>query len=301
MEVIIVESINNNRRKRMTKLSDRMVEIGMHTLEHGPVSAAETFGVALGTADRYSRWVKSAAKKASKRLNMKRDSTTVGVIGDTHFPFTHPRYLEFCRDTFAKYNVGHVVHIGDIVDNHAISRHKTEPVADGVITEYEKARDMVEEWANVFPNMTITIGNHDNILERQASELGVPAAFLKSTHDLYKMPAGWNVVENVVIDDVLYKHGIGSGGMHGAFNSARRQCMSVVQGHTHSFAGVKYIATPQKLWFGMSVGCGIDINAYAFLYGKYMENRPILGCGIVWSAQEAMFVPMDLSKYYVED
>lgn len=279
------------------KLTDRKIEIGMYAIEHGLAEAAERFGIKYSSADRIERAVRSAARIEAKRLNMKRDSTVVGVIGDTHFPFTHPRYLEFCRDTFAKYNVGRIVHIGDIIDNHALSRHKTEPIADGVLTEYEKAKAMIKEWGEVFPNMTITIGNHDNIVERQVSELGIPAHFLKSNRDLYEMPKGWNMVEDVVIDDVLYKHGTGSGGMHGAYNSARRQCMSVVQGHTHSFAGVQWIATPQKLWFGLSTGCGIDIDAYAFVYGKYMENRPILGCAVVFNSQEAMFVPMDLNKY----
>ena len=281
----------------MVKLTDRDVEIGMYAIEHGIDEAAKHFDIKWSSADRKERLVRAHSKRMAKRLNMKRTSNTVGVIGDTHFPFCHPRYLDFCRDTFAEYNVGQIVHIGDIVDNHAISRHNTEPIADGVITEYEKAKDMVEEWAGVFPNMTITIGNHDSILERQASELGVPSAFLKSQKELYEMPKGWNMVEDIIIDDVLYKHGVGSGGMHGAYNSARRQCMSVVQGHTHSFAGTQSIATPQKLWFGMSVGCGIDVDAYAFLYGKYMENRPILGCGIVKSSQESVFVPMDLCKY----
>lgn len=279
------------------KLTDRIVEIGMYAMEHGELEASEKYNISLSSVVRHINSVRAAAKRESKRLNMKRESTTVGVIGDTHFPFTHPRYLEFCRDTFAKHSVGQVVHIGDIIDNHALSRHKTEPIADGVLTEYEKAKAMVKEWGEVFPNMTITSGNHDNIVERQVSELGIPAHFIKSQRDLYEMPKGWDVVEDVVIDDVLYKHGTGSGGMHGAYNSARRQCMSVVQGHTHSFAGVQWIATPQKLWFGLSTGCGIDIDAYAFVYGKYMENRPILGCAVVFSATEAMFVPMDLNKY----
>lgn len=279
------------------KLTEKMREVGIYAMSHSIFDASEKYDVAYSTAERYERLVRSEERKMAKRLKMKRDSTVVGVIGDTHFPFTHPRYLEFCRDTFAEYNVGRIVHIGDIVDNHAVSRHKTEPVADGVITEYEKAKAMVQEWAEVFPNMTITTGNHDSIIERQASELGLPSAFIKSQHELYQMPKGWRVVEDVIIDDVLYKHGIGSGGMHGAYNSARRQCMSVVQGHTHSFAGYKLISTPQKLWFGMSVGCGIDIDAYAFLYGKYMENRPILSCGIVKSSTEGYVIPMDLEKY----
>jgi predicted phosphodiesterase len=279
------------------KLTDRAIEIGMYCIEHGPEAAAKHFDRKYSYVERAARKVREQGRKAAKRLNMKRASTVVGVIGDTHFPFTHPRYLDFCRDTFEAHGVGHIVHIGDIIDHHAISRHKTEPVADGVLTEFDKAKVMVDEWAEVFPVMTITNGNHDNILERQAAELGVPPVFLKSNHELYQMPTGWKLVEDTIIDDVLYKHGIGSGGMHGAYNSAKRNCMSVVQGHTHAFGGVKYISNPTKLWFGMSVGCGIDVDAYAFAYGKHMENRPIIGVGVVKSSQEAQFIPMDMSKY----
>ena len=42
----------------------------------------------------------------------------------------------------------------------------------------------------------------------------------------------------------------------------------------------------------MNVGCGIDIDAYAFAYGKYDKNRPTLGCGIVFDSGNAIFVPM---------
>lgn len=278
-------------------LTDRKIEIGLYTIEHGTIAAAEHFDRAPSYCERSARFCKAAAREAAKPVKLKRKSTIVGVIGDTHFPFAHPRYLDFCKDTFEEYGVGKVVHIGDIVDHHAISRHKTEPVADGVLTEFDKAKSMVDEWAKVFPNMIITNGNHDNILERQAAELGVPPVFLKSNHELYQMPKGWELVEQIIIDDVLYKHGIGSGGMHGAYNSAKRNCMSVVQGHTHAFGGVKYISNPNKLWFGMSVGCGIDVDAYAFAYGKHMENRPIIGVGVVRNSKDAVFIPMDMGKY----
>src|SRR5664279_5075479 len=43
----------------------------------------------------------------------------VGIIGDTHFPFSHPNYLNFIQDTFKKHGVTKIIHIGDICDNHA--------------------------------------------------------------------------------------------------------------------------------------------------------------------------------------
>ena len=63
-------------------------------------------------------------------------------------------------------------------------------------------------------------------------------------------------------------------------------------GHGHSFAGAFPIANKRKLMFGMNVGCGIDIGAYAFAYNKKDKFRPLLGCGIVFNPSYAIWVPM---------
>ena len=73
--------------------------------------------------------------------------------------------------------------------------------------------------------------------------------------------------------------------------------MSAVIGHAHSYLGVKYNANPRNIVFGMNVGCGIDIDAYAMRYGKYFKLKPTLGCGVVISKTEAYSVPMS-EKYF---
>jgi hypothetical protein len=46
--------------------------------------------------------------------------------------------------------------------------------------------------------------------------------------------------------------------------------------------------------FGMNVGCGVDVKAYAMAYGKVYPKKPTLGCGIVIDGKIALFIPMDL-------
>ena len=96
----------------------------------------------------------------------------VGVIGDTHFPFVHPNYLDFLQETFAKHNAFRVIHIGDLCDNHAISRWPSEPDALGACQEFEQAREWVDKFAQAFPRVTLVLGNHDRIPERQAAIAG---------------------------------------------------------------------------------------------------------------------------------
>ena len=217
----------------------------------------------------------------------------IGVIGDTHFPFAHPNYIRFLEDTFNKYRVTRIVHIGDLVDHHAISRFQTEVDAYSATNEFELAQKDVEIITRAFPKMDITLGNHCLIPERQCATLGIPTSYLKGYKELWNLPKGCNVHEQIIINNVLYEHGIGTSGKTGAIDKATNQMMSCVIGHSHAFGGAGYRSNAKTLIFGLNVGCGIDIDRYAFRYGRYNKNRETLGCGIVFSESNAIFVPMD--------
>ncbi|GAG08959.1 unnamed protein product, partial [marine sediment metagenome] len=76
----------------------------------------------------------------------------VGIIGDTHLPAGRKGYLEFCGDTFYAWDCDTIVHIGDLVDWHAISFHAAEPQCPGPSDEYTLAKAQVAQWVKVFPN-----------------------------------------------------------------------------------------------------------------------------------------------------
>lgn len=216
----------------------------------------------------------------------------VGVFSDIHAPFTHPNFLKFVKDTFDKFNVGRTVLNGDIVDNHTISRHEKEPCSKGAYDELDMAIEILGDYSKAFPDMDVTIGNHDTRIETQAATAGIGSRFLVPNKQLLKLPDTWNIQEEVIIDNVLYKHGINCGGADGAINTAILERRSTVIGHFHSNGGVKYSANKDSIIFGMNEGCGIDIDAYAFAYGKKAKYRPTLGCGIVFNSGYAIFVPM---------
>lgn len=216
----------------------------------------------------------------------------VGVFSDPHIPFNHPNYLRFVKDTFEHYGVGQVVCCGDLVDNHAISRHLKETCAKSACDELDLSIAEVKKFVEAFPNVKLCIGNHDERIISQAATVGIDRRFLKSFSELLEIPKTWEVAEEFIIDDVLYKHGVNCVGQNGAINSALRERMSTVIGHSHAFGGVGYSANPRSIIFGMNVGCGIDISAYAFAYGKHDKYRPTLGCGIVFGSGRAIFEPM---------
>ena len=242
---------------------------------------------------------KFGVKVNFKEEELKKNSQpkVVGIIGDVHIPFHHPNYLQFLKDTFEKWGVTDIVNIGDLVDNHALSRHQTETIAMGSNHEFNISLAEVKKYTDAFPKGKLTLGNHDMIPYRQAATLGLGTNHMKSFKDLWELPDTWEVAESFVIDNVLYTHGINAAGVNGAMNLAIKQRLSSVIGHAHSFGGVKYNANARDIIFGMNVGCGIDVDAYAFYYGKFYVNKPTLGCGIVISDSEAYFIPMG-DKYF---
>lgn len=215
-----------------------------------------------------------------------------GVFSDTHIPFQHPNYLTFLKDTFAEWGVEEVICLGDLIDNHAISRFQSEPCADGAYLELAKAREAVKELTEAFPNVKMCRGNHDDIAYRQAKTLGIGDVFIKPFREIYGLPPTWELEDEYVIDGVLYTHGTGRGGKHATYNIAVDERMSVCSGHTHTGGGVNYIANKTETIFALNTGALIDQSAYAFEYSKYSKHRPTLGVGVVLSPHEAYFIPM---------
>lgn len=240
----------------------------------------------------------NSPKKETKPSRKPKSAGTVGIIGDLHVPFDHPNYLPFLVDTFTRFGVETVVSIGDLVDHHAMSRHQTETCASGALDELGKSIERLQKYVNEFPKVRWCSGNHDEIPKRQAATVNVDERYLKSLHDVLELPAKWTFEDEFIIEDVLYKHGTGCGGGKTPYaNSALKERMSTVIGHYHSRAGCIPMANKRDLIFGMGVGCGIDIKAYAFAYGRHINDRPVLGCGIVFDSASAIFVPMP-DKYF---
>lgn len=215
------------------------------------------------------------------------------VFSDIHTPFDLRKFPDFLLDTYKKYDCGRVICLGDMVDNHAISNHNAEACALGAYSELDLAISRLKVYSAYFPKVDYVIGNHDCRPERIAGQAGIGTRYLKDMHEVLELPEGWVCHgDELIVDDVLYTHGVNCGGKNGALNKAISERMSVAIGHAHAFGGVAYSANKRDTVFGLNVGCGIDENAYAFVYGKHAKNRVTLGCGVVYNNEHAIFVPM---------
>ena len=202
------------------------------------------------------------------------------VIGDVHEPVSHPGYLDFCKDLYKEWSCDTVVFIGDVVDWHGISFHAAHPECPGPHDEFKLAKAAIAKWHTAFPKAYICIGNHDERIIRLAESVGIPQRFIRSYAETWDTPK-WIWDWDFIIDDVYYFHGTGNGGIHAAFNAMKKRLMSVVMGHCHSIAGIKWLVNPQKRIFGMDVGTGVDVRAMQFAYGRHCIQKPILSAGVV--------------------
>lgn len=202
------------------------------------------------------------------------------VIGDIHEPVAHPGYLAFCQDLREEWGCTKVIAIGDMVDWHAVSFHAARPDCPGPSDEYELALEKIAKWHKAFPRLNVCIGNHDERVIRLAESVSIPAKFLRNYKEIWKTPR-WTWDWEYIFDDVFYFHGTGCGGIHASFNAMKKRLMSTVMGHCHSVSGVKWVANPQRRIFAMDTGCGIDVSAMQFAYGKHYIQKPILSAGIV--------------------
>lgn len=202
------------------------------------------------------------------------------VVGDCHEPVCHPGYRAFCRDLRTKYKTTKTVIIGDICDHQAISFHANNPMCPGPDDEYLLTKQKMRLWHKDFPNAIVTLGNHDLRVVRLAESVNIPAKYLRDYNAVWKTPT-WKWVEDVIIDDVYYFHGINRGGKYPAYNAMCDMLMSCVMGHVHTASGILWKANPDRRTFGLDTGCGIDVDAWQFAYGKHMRLRPILSAAVV--------------------
>ena len=220
------------------------------------------------------------------------------AFGDMHYPFEHEHFNKFLQDVDKEYNCADTkVCMGDMVDNHAVSRHTNSHRSKGGMDEYHLTYEKIQEITKIFPNVLYCMGNHDAIPMRQAQSIGLTDVFVKSFSECWNLPDTWDVRPSHKVNGVKYKHGMGCGSDNGDLKSAKNDNMSTVIGHAHTKAGVRYGANEERALFGANAGCGIDVGAYAFEYqGEYVV-KPVLGCLIVYNSTKALFVPMDIDYY----
>lgn len=202
-------------------------------------------------------------------------------ISDLHAPYQHPDAYDFLYGLHDYYQFDQICNVGDIVDNHYPSFHEKEPGCYGGSEEIEKATEWLQKLEDLFPNMKVSLGNHDILSKRKANSVNIPLEWVSHPNQVYQLNGGWDWQPSHMLklsnnDDCLMVHSLGAN----IVNNSKLYSHSSVQGHHHGTFGISFFADHNNIRFHMSTGCLINPKSPAFLYDKKrFTHRPIIGCG----------------------
>lgn len=202
-------------------------------------------------------------------------------ISDTHAPFVIKGAIDFLLGVYRKYNIQNVFHMGDVVDEYALSFYDKLPEADNIVSEHAKAKAFVKELSEAFPVVYGVLGNHDNRYQRVAAKAGLPQSFIRSFEEILEMPEGWNFEQSYILNgSILIEHGAASG-MRATYDRALMTSMNCVGAHTHNYGGVMYINDGFKQRWALNVGTLADSETYAMKYAVDRKYQHTMGCGVL--------------------
>lgn len=214
------------------------------------------------------------------------------AIPDLHCPYQHPKAFEFIKGVAKKFKPDKVVNLGDEIDAYNWSKYTRNPDMMGPKDELEAARQALQPFYKLFPNVAVCSSNHSDRPLKRAREAGLTIEQASHPKEFLNAPEGWVWQLRWKIDGVWYFHGDGFGGktpMQKALNEVRDNC---VIGHLHNVSG--YLRLPSfanDIW-AMAAGCLVDFESPAFDYCRHLPRTPSLGCVTVVDGKEVNFVPL---------
>lgn len=215
-------------------------------------------------------------------------------ISDLQIPAEHIDALDFTLHvdkTFFPDGQRVTINMGDEVDQHTLGRWAANPNGRSAGDEFKIARERLLPWFHHFPKTFVCVSNHTYRVYKRATDIGIPDGFLKTIGEAYGAPPTWQWRDKWISNDVCFEHGENVSGQLAAIRAATQNRMSTVIGHQHANGGIIYSAGFNDLIYGMNTGCLIDIENYAFLYGKTFRNKPTLGLGVI-KDDIPYFIPM---------
>lgn len=181
-----------------------------------------------------------------KTVHIRHTNYKVAVLSDLQIPFQDNLALEIAFDILHEYKPDMIYLLGDVIDNHAISRWLTDESKRSYMLEREIARDFLNRLRESFPTVRIRWknGNHE---DRLSAKLYSTPGLSDLLGDELSMERIYNMrdlhVEYVTqvdrIGRLAYIHGhedpFKGGKLHVAYNRLRAMNRSIISAHNHIF------------------------------------------------------------------
>jgi len=199
-DTLMAHSLSSNTLNNATKFSHHSIQGHHHSIQgierfadKGKLRWSMSVGCLLDPSSPAARYGSKAVFKrpilgCGMLLGPKGNTL---VIPDLHLPYQHRDAFDFLQLLSKTYKFKRVLCVGDIFDHHRPSFHESETDAMNAEDEYEMAIEDSKALQKLFPEMVITIGNHDAIPVRQAKAVGLPLGMLADFNRVYDLKDSW--------------------------------------------------------------------------------------------------------------
>lgn len=217
------------------------------------------------------------------------------VIGDTHFPYSHPECIEFLAKLNKYYKPDTVIHIGDEADYHSQNFHGVDPDLPSAFDELEVTKSWIKRLEKIFPKMTLLESNHGSLVLRRAVANKMSRRFIKPYNDILEVNKKWEWKDKHIIktdkNTICFAHQFSKD----IAKAVKETSMCCVQGHFHTVSEVKFVANDFALNWGISTGCLVNKDSLSMAYMKVNIAKPILSCALITDGIPAI-TPMVLKN-----
>ena len=217
------------------------------------------------------------------------------VIGDTHFPYSHPECIEFLAKLNKYYKPDTVIHIGDEADYHSQNFHGVDPDLPSAFDELEVTKSWIKRLEKIFPKMTLLESNHGSLVLRRAVASKMSRRFIKPYNDILEVNKKWEWKDKHIIktdkNTICFVHQFSKD----IAKAVKETSMCCVQGHFHTVSEVKFVANDFALNWGISTGCLVNKDSLSMAYMKVNVAKPILSCALITDGIPAI-TPMVLKN-----
>lgn len=237
----------------------------------------------------------------SVNRHYKRNANRILCFGDDQAPAQHPDAYEILKEAKRIFKPTRVIHMGDEVDFNNISDYLKSPDADNATQELEKGLEHLKKLYQLFPKVDVLKSNHvDARIQRKKDSAQVPQFMLKPVEEILQMPKGWTRHDEIIIDDIIFRHGHKDrknlkGTVSQLVLHKHKKYYNMLCGHHHTSFGFSH--KPElvaengrlKMLWGAHTGCLMDRNhPYAKAYSAGYET---LGFAVIENGAPTFVVP----------
>jgi len=209
------------------------------------------------------------------------------IFNDCHLPYMDEAAWDFLKKVKKDFKPDRIICAGDICDFYTMSRYAKDPNhPDSLASELKRVQKDVKRLGKIFPELVLTMGNHDDRYAAAYSGAGLLHDMMLDFGEIIAAPSGWKILKSSVdftftIDSTREQVTVAH---HRGMNTAliaQRLGRTFIAGHSHTKGSVVSHNNGIRTIFGVNSPCLISNEGSPFAYNKLSNINPVRGCSVL--------------------